>query len=70
MSRSSPLKHLAFDIYIAFESLGRTDGDSAQMSDTLETFNGLASPFGAAKFGIYVTQTLIGDGFMVSLLPL
>ncbi|RDX48978.1 hypothetical protein OH76DRAFT_1483470 [Lentinus brumalis] len=59
------LVHFVFDIYIALESFVRTDGDSVQMSDALETFNGLASPFGAAKFGIYVTQTLIGDGFMI-----
>ncbi|KAI0700388.1 hypothetical protein C8T65DRAFT_709697 [Cerioporus squamosus] len=59
------LVHVAFDIHIALESFARTDGDSAAMSDMLETFNGLGSPFGAAKFGIYVTQTLVGDGFMI-----
>lgn len=64
--RSSAPKHFYFDIHIALQLFVQSSGDLAQMSDMLDTLNGLGDPFGAAKFGIYVTQTLIGDGFMVS----
>ena len=36
------------------------------MSNSLSYLNSLADSIGAAKFGIYVTQTLIGDSLMVS----
>ena len=61
-------KHVAFDVHIALQSFIYAEGNIVQMSNALDTFNGLGDPFGAAKFAIYVTQTLIGDGFMVSTL--
>lgn len=40
------------------------------MSNTYETLNDWpTNPVGAAKFAFYVTQTLIGDGFMVRRAP-
>ncbi|RPD58557.1 hypothetical protein L226DRAFT_554003 [Lentinus tigrinus ALCF2SS1-7] len=59
------LVHVALDIHIALECFVRTSGDSAHMSDLLDSINGLGNTLGAAKFAIYVTQTLIGDGFMI-----
>lgn len=31
----------------------------------MDTFNAITDAFGAAKFAVYVTQLLIGDGIMV-----
>ena len=39
--------------------------DFSAMASQLDKLNGLEDPIGAVKSVIYVTQTLIGDGFMV-----
>ncbi|KAI0655738.1 hypothetical protein C8Q70DRAFT_1057278 [Cubamyces menziesii] len=58
--------HLAFDVYIAISSFLTSNGDLAAMSDMYEKLNDWpTNPIGAAKFAFYVTQTLIGDGFMI-----
>ncbi|KAI0669072.1 hypothetical protein C8Q78DRAFT_227947 [Trametes maxima] len=58
--------HLAFDVYIATKTFLATGDDFMAMSNVYETLNDWpTNPFGAAKFAFYVTQTLIGDGFMI-----
>lgn len=60
-----PRKHVALDVHIALESFITNAGNIMRMSDSLDLYNGLPNTIGAVKFGIYVTQVLIGDGFMV-----
>ncbi|OSD03869.1 hypothetical protein PYCCODRAFT_208126 [Trametes coccinea BRFM310] len=58
--------HLAFDVYIAISSFLTTGSDLTAMSNVYESLNDWpTNPIGAAKFAFYVTQTLIGDGFMI-----
>ncbi|KAI0742383.1 hypothetical protein C8Q80DRAFT_904402 [Daedaleopsis nitida] len=57
--------HVALDVHIALNTFVRSGGNVMQMQETLDMYNGLANSVGAAKFGIYVTQVLIGDGFMI-----
>ncbi|KAI0640922.1 hypothetical protein C8Q79DRAFT_1014763 [Trametes meyenii] len=59
------LTHLSLDIHINLRAL-LTDGhDFFTIAHVLDVYNGLVDPIGAVKFAIYVTQTLIGDGFMI-----
>ncbi|KAI0669073.1 hypothetical protein C8Q78DRAFT_993167 [Trametes maxima] len=59
------LIHLSIDVHINLRAL-LTDGhDLFAMAHVLDVYNGLVDPMGAVKFAIYVTQTLIGDGFMI-----
>ncbi|KAL1938132.1 hypothetical protein VTO73DRAFT_11961 [Trametes versicolor] len=58
--------HLGLDVYIAIRSFLATGSGLTTMSNTYETLNDWpTNPVGAAKFAFYVTQTLIGDGFMI-----
>ncbi|KAI0776561.1 hypothetical protein BD413DRAFT_610180 [Trametes elegans] len=58
--------HLGFDVYIAIKTFLSSGTDLAALSRVYETLNDWpTNPIGAAKFAFYVTQTLIGDGFMM-----
>ncbi|KAI8992757.1 hypothetical protein BD414DRAFT_482117 [Trametes punicea] len=58
--------HLGFDVYIAISSFLTHGEDLTSISHVYETLNDWpTNPVGAAKFAFYVTQTLIGDGFMI-----
>ncbi|KAI0691713.1 hypothetical protein C8Q76DRAFT_257981 [Earliella scabrosa] len=59
------LIHVALDVHIVLRAFVANGGDLRKMSSTIEVFNGLSNAAGAAKFGIYVTQVLLGDGFMI-----
>ncbi|KAI0632671.1 hypothetical protein C8Q77DRAFT_1073702 [Trametes polyzona] len=58
--------HLGLDVYIAIKSFLSTGSDLTTASNMYETLNDWpTNPIGATKFAFYVTQTLIGDGFMI-----
>ncbi|KAH9856119.1 hypothetical protein C2E23DRAFT_882246 [Lenzites betulinus] len=62
---SLALSHIAIDLHIDLQGFFHENRDFPAMAHILDTFNGLVDPIGAVKFSIYVTQTLIGDGFMI-----
>ncbi|TBU35405.1 hypothetical protein BD311DRAFT_648225 [Dichomitus squalens] len=57
--------HIAIDIHIALSSFLMEHWSIETIATRLDTFNAVADTFGAAKFAIYVTQLLIGDGVMI-----
>ncbi|KAI0819795.1 hypothetical protein BC628DRAFT_958769 [Trametes gibbosa] len=59
------LSHIAIDLHINLRGFFLESHDFPAMAHVLDTYNGLVDPIGAVKFAIYVTQTLIGDGFMI-----
>ncbi|TBU37464.1 hypothetical protein BD309DRAFT_616761 [Dichomitus squalens] len=58
------LVHAALDVHVVLNSFVTRGGDVERMSLVFDGWNALSSTLGAAKFGIYVTQVLVGDGFM------
>lgn len=52
-------------MHIMLDSFVGEGGDLERMSRVFDGWNALGNTLGAAKFGIYVTQVLIGDSFMV-----
>ncbi|KAH9886910.1 hypothetical protein C8Q73DRAFT_264633 [Cubamyces lactineus] len=59
------LVHVALDLTINVRTFLMDTHDFSAMAKRLDTLNGLEDPIGAVKSIIYVTQTLIGDGFMI-----
>ncbi len=56
---------MALDVHINLRAFLLESHDFEAMAHLFDLYNGLVDPIGAVKFAIYVTQTLIGDGFMV-----
>lgn len=56
---------MALDVHINIKAFLLESHDFEAMAHLFDLYNGLVDPIGAVKFAIYVTQTLIGDGFMV-----
>ncbi|KAI0632675.1 hypothetical protein C8Q77DRAFT_835838 [Trametes polyzona] len=59
------LVHMALDVHINLRAFLLERHDFLAMAQLFDLYNGLVDPIGAVKFAIYVTQTLIGDGFMI-----
>ncbi|KAI0776560.1 hypothetical protein BD413DRAFT_439493, partial [Trametes elegans] len=59
------LVHMSLDLDIILLAFLSDSRDSLEVARTLDAYNALQDPTGAAKFAIYATQTLIGDGFMI-----
>ncbi|KAI0324826.1 hypothetical protein GY45DRAFT_1375253 [Cubamyces sp. BRFM 1775] len=59
------LVHVALDLTINVRTFLMDTHDFSAMESQLDKLNGLEDPIGAVKSVIYVTQTLIGDGFMI-----
>ncbi|KAI0364031.1 hypothetical protein BV20DRAFT_57051 [Pilatotrama ljubarskyi] len=59
------LVHMALDVHINLRGFLLESHDFQDMANLFDAFNGLVEPIGAVKFAIYVTQTFIGDGFMI-----
>ncbi|KAI0351211.1 hypothetical protein OH77DRAFT_1462363 [Trametes cingulata] len=59
------LVHMALDVHINLRGFLLESHDFLDMANLFDAFNGLIEPIGAVKFAIYVTQTFIGDGFMI-----
>ncbi|EIW56936.1 uncharacterized protein TRAVEDRAFT_73260 [Trametes versicolor FP-101664 SS1] len=59
------LVHMALDVHINIKAFLLESHDFEAMAHLFDLYNGLVDPIGAVKFAIYVTQTLIGDGFMI-----
>ncbi|KAI1795365.1 hypothetical protein LXA43DRAFT_39057 [Ganoderma leucocontextum] len=58
------LVHVALDVHILLDTFVTRGGNLQTMSDIFDEWNALSNTIGAAKFGIYVTQVLVGDSFM------
>ncbi|KAI0819794.1 hypothetical protein BC628DRAFT_1423440 [Trametes gibbosa] len=58
--------HLALDVYIAIKTFLANQYSPGSLANVYEALNDWpTNSIGAAKFAFYVTQTLIGDGFMI-----
>ena len=56
-------------MHVLLDTFVRRGGNLRTMSNAFDDWNALSNTLGAAKFGIYVTQVLIGDSFMVRYVP-
>ncbi|KAI8992758.1 hypothetical protein BD414DRAFT_513867 [Trametes punicea] len=59
------LAHVSLDLVVNTRTFLLHGPDLQAAADTFDMLNSLADPIGAIKSAIYVTQTLIGDGFMI-----
>ncbi|KAM5539329.1 hypothetical protein V8D89_007020 [Ganoderma adspersum] len=58
------LVHVALDLHVLLDTFVMKGGDLQTESNVFNDWNALSNTLGAAKFGIYVTQVLVGDSFM------
>ncbi|KAM5539581.1 hypothetical protein V8D89_006690 [Ganoderma adspersum] len=58
------LVHVALDLHVLLDTFVTRGGDLQTESNIFNDWNALSNTLGAAKFGIYVTQVLVGDSFM------
>ena len=60
---------MALDLHVLLDTFVTRGGDLQTESNVFNDWNALSNTLGAAKFGIYVTQVLVGDSFMVRSVP-
>ncbi|PIL26567.1 hypothetical protein GSI_12325 [Ganoderma sinense ZZ0214-1] len=58
------LVHMALDLHVLLDTFVARGGDLQTEASVFDDWNALSNTLGAAKFGIYVTQVLVGDSFM------